>query len=134
VSTAVKSEVTDAAAREVIGEIDRIRSSPIEEEELSLATSYLDGVFPIRYETTAAIAAALANLMVYELPDDYFDRYRENVRAVTREQVLRAAQQHLTPSALQMVIVGDPETVRGPLAAIGFGPVRVYDAQGRLAE
>ena len=134
VSTAVKSEVTDAAAREVIGEIDRIRSSPIEEEELSLATSYLDGVFPIRYETTAAIAAALANLMVYELPDDYFDRYRENVRAVTREQVLHAAQQHLTPSALQMVVVGDPETVRGPLAAIGFGPVRVYDAQGRLTE
>ena len=36
--------------------------------ELSLATSYLDGVFPIRYETTTAIAAALANLIIYRLP------------------------------------------------------------------
>ena len=134
VSTAVKSEVTDAAAREVLLEIERIRTALIEEEELSLATSYLDGVFPIRYETTAAIASALANLMVYELPDDYFDRYREHVRAVTREQVLEAAKQHLNPSDFQMVVVGDPSTVRSPLAALGFGPVRVYDAQGRLTE
>jgi predicted Zn-dependent peptidase len=134
VSTAVKSEVTDAAAREVISEIDRMRSTLVDEEELSLATSYLDGVFPIRYETTAAIAAALANLVVYDLPDDYFDRYRDNVRAVTREAVLQAAEQHLAPSALQMVVVGDPETVQGPLDAIGFGPVRVYDAQGRPVE
>jgi predicted Zn-dependent peptidase len=134
VSTAVKSEVTDAAAREVLLEIDRMRTTPIAEDELSLATSYLDGVFPIRYETTAAIAAALANLMVYELPDDYFDRYREHVRAVTREQVLDAAQKHLTPGIFQMVVVGDPATVRAPLEGLGFGPVRLYDAQGRLAE
>jgi zinc protease len=134
VSTAVKSEVTGAAAREVLLEIERIRAAPIDDEELSLATSYLDGVFPIRYETTAAIAAALANLMVYELPDDYFDRYREHVRAVTSEQVLEAAKQHLNPSDFQMVVVGDPSTVRGQLDALGFGPVQVYDVQGRLTE
>jgi zinc protease len=134
VSTAVKSEVTEAAAREILSEIERIRSTPIGEDELSLATSYLDGVFPIRYETTAAIAAALASLTVYELPDDYYDRYRERVRAVTREQVLDAARQHLTPEALQMVVVGDPLTVRQPLTALDFGPVRVYDAQGRATE
>jgi predicted Zn-dependent peptidase len=134
VSTAVKSEVTDAAAREVLDEIDRIRTKPVDEEELSLATSYLDGVFPIRYETTAAIASALANLVVYELPDDYFDRYRERVRAVTREEVLEAARKHLDPVAMQMVVVGDPATVKGPLDEMGFGPLRVYDAQGRPTE
>jgi predicted Zn-dependent peptidase len=134
VSTAVKSEVTDAAVREVLLEVERMRTSPIQEEELSLATSYLDGVFPIRYETTAAIAAALANLMVYELPDDYFDRYREHVRAVTREHVLETAKTHLTPNDFQMVVVGDPSTVRAPLEALGLGLVRVYDAQGRLTE
>ena len=111
-----------------------MRTAPIEEEELSLATSYLDGVFPIRYETTAAIAAALANLMVYELPDNYFDRYREHVRAVTREHVLAAAKTHLRPNDFQMVVVGDPSTVRAPLETLGFGPVRVYDTQGRPTE
>ena len=59
-STAVKSDVTADAVREILGEIERMRREEIGEDELTLATSYLDGVFPIRYETTAAIAAALA--------------------------------------------------------------------------
>ena len=67
VSTAVKSDVTGAAVREILGEIDRIRADEIATDELSLATSYLDGVFPIRFETTAAIAAALANLVIHDL-------------------------------------------------------------------
>jgi predicted Zn-dependent peptidase len=131
VATAVESDVTHAAAAEVIKEIDRMRSELVTVEELSLATSYLDGVFPIRYETTAAIAAALAALVVYDLPDDWYDAYRDHVRAMTREQVLTAAQKHLHPDQLQMVVVGNPSAVRGKLEEIAFGPIRTYDTTGR---
>ena len=131
VDAAVKSDVTDAAAREVLTEIDRIRREEIAESELSLATSYLDGVFPIRYETTAAIASALASLVVYELPDDYFDSYRMHVRAVTRADVRREAETHLHPDQLQLLAVGDPAVIEAPLRALGFGAVTVYDAEGR---
>ena len=131
VDAAVQSDVTEAAAREVLKEIDRMRAEEIAEGELSLATSYLDGVFPIRYETTAAIASALAGLVVYELPDDYYDGYRRHVRAVTRDDVLRAAQTHLHPDRLQLLAVGDPAVIAGPLEALGFGPLTVYDAEGR---
>jgi zinc protease len=130
VSTAVASEVTDAAAREVLHEIDRIRSAEITADELSLATSYLDGIFPIRYETTSAIAAALTSLVVYDLTDDWYDRYRERVRAVTVGDVLGAARQYLHPEALQMVVVGNAARVRDRLEAVEFGPVHVYDAAG----
>lgn len=130
VSTAVKSDITDAAAREVLSEIDRIRAEPIAPEELSLATSYLDGVFPIRFETTASIAAALAVVVTHGLPDDYYDKYREHVRAITVEQILEAAQTYLHPEMLQMVVVGAPEAIRAPLEALGFGPVTTYDALG----
>ena len=78
VSTAVKSEITDAAAREILIEIDRIRAEAISPDELSLATSYLEGVFPIRFETTAAIAAALSVLEIHDLPDE-FHRYGQPV-------------------------------------------------------
>lgn len=130
VSTAVQSEVTGPSAREVLIEIDRIRAEPIGAEELSLATSYLDGVFPIRYETTAAIATALTGMVVYGLPEDYFDVYRDRVRGVTRDDVLRAAREHLHPEALQLLIVGDPAVVRPPLESLAFGPVTVYDVGG----
>jgi zinc protease len=132
VDTAVKTAVTDAAAREILNEIDRMRAEEIRPDELSLATSYLDGVFPIRYETTDAIAAALGNLVIYGLPDDYFDRYRERVRAVTATDVLAAARAHLHPERMQIVAVGDPGIVRSPLEKLGIGPVAVYDTEGNL--
>ncbi|GAC1626494.1 MAG: hypothetical protein NVS4B2_05890 [Chloroflexota bacterium] len=127
VSTAVRSDVTAAAAAEILAEVDRIRSEIVDATELSLATSYLDGVFPIRYETTVAIASALANLEIYGLPANYFDTYRTNIRAVTTGSVLRAAQLHLHSDHMQMVVVGDPATVQSPLEALGFGPITLSD-------
>ena len=133
VDTAVKTAVTDAAAREILSEIDRMRAEEIRPDELSLATSYLDGVFPIRYETTDAIAAALGNVIIYGLADDYFDRYRARVRAVTAADVLAAARTHLHPERMQIVVVGDLGTVRAPLEKLGIGPVTVYDTEGNPA-
>jgi zinc protease len=130
VDAAVQSDVTAAAVRETLGEIDRIREGAVSESELSLATSYLDGVFPIRYETTSAIATALGNLIIYRLPSDYYDMYRTRVREVTTELVLEAARDHLHPDQLQLVAVGDPESIRQPLEQLDFGPLTVYGDGG----
>jgi zinc protease len=46
VSTAVQSEVTAPALREILLEIDRIRGDRISEDELLLARDYLEGCFP----------------------------------------------------------------------------------------
>lgn len=125
VSTAVRTDATPAAVQEVLIEIDRIRSEPIRDDELSLATSYLNGVFPIRFETTAAIAAALGNVVVYGLPSDYYDNYRSRVMAVSTDDVLAAARAHLHPDRLQIVAVGDPLVIQAPLEGLGIGPVRM---------
>lgn len=129
-STAVRSDVTAAAVREVLDEIDRMRSDLVDPTELSLAVDYLTGVFPIRFETTAAIADAIAMREGYDLPRDYFDRYRDRIAAVTAEDVLRVAQAHLAPERMQVVVVGDPSVVRADLDALQVGPVQVYDATG----
>ncbi|MGZ8469404.1 MAG: M16 family metallopeptidase [Gemmatirosa sp.] len=129
VASAVQSEHTAAAAQEVLTEIDRIRGEPVAPEELSLATSYLDGVFPIRYETTSAIAGALANLTLFGLPDDYFDAYRANIRAVTIADVQRVAQAHLHPERLQLLVAGDPGALRASLEALDFGPLVVTEPE-----
>ncbi len=127
VSTAVESEVTAPALREILMEIDRIRDEKISTEELSLARDYLEGVFPIRYETTAAIASALATLAIYDLPSDYYDSYRMNIHSVSEDAVLKAAKTHLHPELLQTVIVGDATTVRNALADYSLGEVTVHN-------
>ena len=127
ISTAVETAVTADALREIMTEFTRMRSAPVTDAELSLATSYLIGVFPIRFESTAAVAGGLANVEIFRLPGDYFDTYRERVRAVTAADVLRVARAHLDPSRLQTVVVGDAGAIRESLSALGMGPVTVYD-------
>lgn len=129
-STAVQSDVTAAAVREILAEIARMRDEMVRPTELSLAVDYLTGVFPIRFETTAAIADALVTREGYGLPADYFDSYRDRVAAVTAADVLRVAQEHLDPSRLQVVAVGDPTLARAELEALDIGPVQLYDASG----
>jgi zinc protease len=130
IQTAVKSEVTGAAVREILKEIDGIRAAPITESELTLATSYLDGVFPIRYETTAAIATALSNLVIHDLPENYYDEYRARVRQVTTDDVQRAAERHLHPDRMHIVIVGDPAVITDQLTGIQGMQVEVVNADG----
>ena len=130
IHTAVKSDVTGAAVREILKEIDGLRAAEVSEDELTLATSYLDGVFPIRYETTAAIATALANLVIHGLPDNFYDDYRSRVRAVTPSGVLRAAQRHLHPTELRIVVVGDPAVISAPLAEVSGASVEVVTPDG----
>lgn len=126
-SAAVQREATAPAVTEMLRELDGIREAPVRPEELSLAVDYLDGVFPIRFETTGAVASALATLAVHGLPDDYFDTYRPAVRAVTAADVLRVARAHLDPAQLQLLAVGDASAIRAPLDALGFAPVEEHD-------
>ena len=128
VSTAVQSEVTGEAIAETLKEIDRMRSEEISNAELTLATSYLSGVFPIRYETTASIASALANLVTFNLPRDYYDLYRARIAGVTSESVLKAAIAHVKPQELQIVVVGNPDVIRGPIENLAFGPLSIREA------
>lgn len=126
ISTAIQSEVTADALRECITEIDGMRSQEVSADELSLATNYLDGVFPIRYETTSAIASALANMVVFDLPNDFYNTYRANIRAVTPADVLAAAKTHVHPDRLRAVVVGDPGVIKESLEKLSFGQVMVH--------
>jgi zinc protease len=128
VSTAVATEVTAAAVRETIAELNRMRSGPPTDAELSLCTSYLEGVFPIRFETTDAIASALAAQRIFGLPEDYFATYRDRVRGVTAEAVERAARTHLHTDRLQVLAVGDRDRIVPELTALGLGEIGEAEA------
>jgi len=121
IATAVQSEVSAAAVSETLKEIEGMRSEEVSGEELSLATNYLEGVFPIRYETTASIASALANLVIFDLPENFYDTYRQNIHAVSPSDVLRVARAHVSPDRLQVVVVGDPAVVKEPLEKLSLG-------------
>lgn len=123
ISTAVKSDITHRAVEEILREIDGLRAAPPTRDELTLATDYLAGVFPIRYESTSSVAGAIAGAEVFGLPADWFATYRDRIQGITPEQVHAAARAHVDPSRLLVLAVGDPAVIAAPLGALGVAPV-----------
>jgi len=122
---AVNTEVTVAALKDLLAELERMRAEPVTDQELRAARDYLVGVFPIRFETPGAVLGALAGLFVNELPDDELARYRERIDAVTIEDVQRVANEHIDVDRLAIVLVGDADAFGSDLVAADVGPVAV---------
>jgi zinc protease len=127
VATAVQTEVTAAAVREIFQELGAIRDAPVGESELVDARNYVAGTFPLALQTTGGVASRLAELVIYGLDADYFDRYPGEVLAVRAEEVHRVARERLSPDRAAVVIVGDAEKIREQIEALELGPVQVVD-------
>jgi predicted Zn-dependent peptidase len=125
VGTSVQTEVTAQALAEAAAELDRFAVGGPEGDELEMARDYLAGVFPLRMETTAQLAARLAELIVFGLPDDHHHRYRDRVRAVDVETARAAVARHLHPERMSIVVVGDADQILGSVEGLGLGPVSV---------
>jgi len=125
IRTAVETDVTAPALMDIVEIIRDIRDAGVEQSELDTARDYLVGVFPLRFEVPSQVAAALGGLVIHELPDDELDHYRPAIAAVSADDVRNAAQRHIRPSEMSIVIVGDAAKVEGPLRDAGFGPLTV---------
>lgn len=130
VATAVQTEVTGAAVREILLEIDRMREAPPTDAELRDARQYVAGTFPLRLQTTGGLASALAEMFIYDLPHGYLEDFSSYVLSVDGEQVHTAARERLNPKRLTILVVGDPEKVRRQLEEAGFEEVLTVTAEG----
>ena len=86
-----------------------------------MAKAALTRGYARNFETAEQIARAMAQLVLYELPDDYFDTFASKVAAVTVERARQAASTHLDPDRLATAIVSDSSIVIPQLAAAGLG-------------
>jgi zinc protease len=131
VSAPVRNEVTLESVTEVLNELRRIRTGDIEVRELEDTKNYLAGVFPSTVQSASDIAGRLLDMELYDLPHDYFDHYRENISAVTKEDVARVANKYIDPDRALIVIVGNASQIREPLGTLGY-PIRDLDVDGNL--
>lgn len=104
-----KNESANTAIAEILKEMERIRTEPVTDKELSDAKSYLTGSFPLRIDSNSKIAGFLTAVEFYELGMDYAENYKGYINAVTKEEVLRVARKYLHPEAYLLVVVGDME-------------------------
>jgi predicted Zn-dependent peptidase len=65
------------------------------------------------------VAAQLAFVDEYGLGDEFLNSYVRRVLSVTPDQIRSAANVLLTPSRMQLVVVGDKKTVEQQISGLG---------------
>ena len=124
----VRTEVTDSAATEFVNELNRISQQDLTAEELEKAKQIITGRFARSLEDPQTVARFAINTALYDLPEDFYEKYLQRIAALTLDQVNQAAQKYITPDQLYLVAVGDESALDEKLAS--FGPIEHYDIYG----
>jgi predicted Zn-dependent peptidase len=123
--TSVQADATAAAVVEILREFAGVRTDgSIGGQELARAQAALTRGYVRGFETAEQIVRAAVQLAAFALPDDTFDRFVPAVDALTAADVVDAARRWVRPDESAVVVVGDLETLRQPLEALGR-PLRV---------
>jgi predicted Zn-dependent peptidase len=120
---AVHTDVTAQASAETLEEFGRMRDEPVPHAELERAKHNITLGLPRAFETNGGVAARVAEIEVYGLGNDYWSLYADRVHSVDAAAVQQAAREYLDVGRMSMALVGDAARVRGPLAALGLGPI-----------
>jgi len=130
ISSDVRTNATDSALVEAVGEYKRITSEPVPVPELQGAVNNLISAFPNAVQTVQGLAGRLQQLIVWGLPVNFYATYRERLAAVTPEDVRAAAASRLKPDNLIVVVAGDLSKIEAPIRARNLGAVEVWDPNG----
>jgi len=130
VQSEVRTNATDSALVEAIGEYRRIVTDPVPAAELQAGVNNLVSGFPNAVQSVQGLTSRLQNLIVWGLPMDFYATYRERLAAVTPEDVRRTASSKLTPDNLVVVVAGDLSKIEAPIRARNLGTVEVWDPNG----
>jgi zinc protease len=125
-SAGVQTDKTAEALSEFFTELDGIRK-PIPPDEVEKAKNYVALLLPRNFETTERLAGSLAQIFVYNLPQDYFATYTQHVRAVTSADVQRVAERYIQPDKFAVVIVGDRKTIEPGINGLKLGQVKIVE-------
>jgi len=135
VSAPVQSDKTMEAMREIQKELTGIVGDrPPTEDELARAKDKRTLTLPGRWETNRAVAASIADIVRFGLPDDYWNSYAGKIRDLSLEQVSGVAKEIVQPQNVIWVVVGDRAEIEAGIRELNLGELKIIDPDGNLVE
>ena len=125
-----KNAVTDSAITEILKEFAGIIEAQVTDEELSLTKNNMAGGFARSLERPQTVARFALNTIKLKLAPDYYQKYLQQLEAITKEDVLRVAQQYFTAKNCHIIVVGNEEILPKLLPFDSDGKVEKLDAFG----
>jgi zinc protease len=101
-----KSPTCALATKIIMEEIEKIRTEPVTEQELEVAKNSFIETFPRTFESKSGMLNVFVSDEMTNRAADYWLNYRNNIRAVTAEQIMDVAKRRLQPEDMAIVIVG----------------------------
>jgi zinc protease len=126
ISGSTKSATTAATIKVIQEEVEKIRTTEVTVEELESAKDTVVNSFVFSFDTPAKTLNRMLRYDYYGYPRDFIDKYQRAIQAVTRQDVLRVAREHLNPKDITVVAAGNPQEFGTSLATLGL-PVTSID-------
>ncbi len=131
----VQTDKTMESMAEIKRELQEyLGENPATDEELEKVKNNNTLSLPGRWETASAVLRDIGEIVTYDLPDDYWDTYADNVRNLSLEQIAEAADDVIKPDNLLWVVVGDREKIEPRIRELELGEIIHLDADGNLLE
>ncbi len=125
-SAEVRTDKADSAVQEIVNEIVNVRNGKFTQEELDLAKAKVNGSFALGMEDPANSARYATNILINNLPKDFYRTYLQKLNAVTITDVQRVAADYFNHTNGRIVIVGNAEKIIPNLQRLGY-PIKRYD-------
>ncbi|PZV20295.1 MAG: peptidase M16 [Leptolyngbya sp.] len=113
-----RSEATVPFIRSTLGEINRMRTSPVTDAELAQAQDAVLNSFVFNFQSPSQTLARLMRYEYYDYPQDFVFQFQDQVRETTVQAILAAAQARLAPEQLVILVVGNPDDIQPGLDSL----------------
>jgi predicted Zn-dependent peptidase len=127
--SSVIAKATGPALSEFVREMADLKERPITEKELAAAREGLIRAFPGAFETVEGLGGSAAQLFYMRRPMDEFNRTVKGLEGASAAEVQRVAEAYLTPSAMQIVLVGDPQLIQQQVGPLNLGKLTTLDPE-----
>lgn len=125
-SAAVRNEKVDSAVVEFLKEINVMRTEKVSPDVLQDAKNLYNGAFALGLENPARMAAFASNILINDLPKDFYRTYLQKINAVTPDDILRVSKKYFGYDNARVIVVGKQEDILPGLKKLGY-TVKLYD-------
>lgn len=91
----------------IVDNFNKMREEYVSDEELTLAKDMYLNSYIFSFSSRYKILTTQISLEYFGLPQDFMERYRENVEKVTKEAIRRVARKYLDPGKLKVLLIGN---------------------------
>ncbi len=131
----VQTDKTKESMVEVWKEIKDVAGErPLQGEEYNSIMRNMSLRLPARFSTLQSLENAAANVVSYNLPDDYWQTYGAKVRALTEKDLNDASAQVIHPNEMIWLVIGDLKKVEAGIRELNYGEIIKLDNDGNVIQ